>query len=88
VSHDLSNAIVYGGLHYGARWLPTAVLNGINLVGNTLAIALLRETQRGIRENFQVALGASPRGRGIIGIALRVSGHDRYLAPAKPDVRS
>ena len=61
VSHDLSNAIVYGGLHYGARWLPTAVLNGINLVGNTLAIALLRETQRGIRENFQVALGASPK---------------------------
>ncbi|HEX7252972.1 MAG TPA: hypothetical protein VF376_08845, partial [Thermoanaerobaculia bacterium] len=61
MSHDLSNAIVYGGLHYGARWLPAAVLNGINLVGNTLAIALLRETQRGIRENFQVALGASPR---------------------------
>src|SRR5215472_2782804 len=60
VSHDLSNAVVYGGLHYGARWLPAPVLNGINLVGNTFAIVLLRETQKGIRENFQVALGASP----------------------------
>src|SRR5262249_17324769 len=60
VSHDLSNAIVYGGLHYGARWLPAPVLNGINLIGNTFAIALLRETQIGIRENFRVALGASP----------------------------
>jgi len=61
VSHGLSNAIVYGGLHYGARWLPMAVLNGINLVGNSLAIAFLRETQRGIRENFQLALGVPPR---------------------------
>src|SRR5262249_2431220 len=61
VSHDLSNAIVYGGLHYGARWLPVSVLNGINLLGNSLAIAFLRRTQEGIRENFRVALGASPR---------------------------
>ncbi len=56
VSHGLSNAIVYGGLHYGAQWLPMAVLNGINLVGNTLAITFLRQTQRGIRENFRLAL--------------------------------
>ena len=56
VSHGLSNAIVYGGLHYGARWLPMSVLNGINLVGNSLAIALLRETQAGIRDNFRTAL--------------------------------
>jgi lauroyl/myristoyl acyltransferase len=56
VSHGLSNAIVYGGLHYGARWLPMFVLNGINLVGNSLAIALLRETQAGIRDNFRTAL--------------------------------
>lgn len=61
VSHDLSNAIVYGGLHYGARWLPMAVLNAINLVGNTIAIATLRKTQEGIRENFRIALGVSPR---------------------------
>lgn len=61
VSHGLSNAIVYGGLHYGARWLPMAVLNGINLVGNSIAIATLRRTQQGIRENFRMALGASPR---------------------------
>ncbi|MEP6769784.1 MAG: lysophospholipid acyltransferase family protein [Acidobacteriota bacterium] len=61
VSHGLSNAIVYGGLHYGARWLPMPVLNAINLVGNSLAIALLRETQRGIRDNFQRALRVSPR---------------------------
>jgi lauroyl/myristoyl acyltransferase len=62
VSHGLSNAVVYGGLHYGAHWLPMAVLNAINIVGNTLAIAFLRQTQRGIRENFRVALGAEPRG--------------------------
>jgi lauroyl/myristoyl acyltransferase len=61
VSHGLSNAIVYGGLHYGAHWLPMAVLNGINLVGNSLAIAFLRHTQAGIRENFRIALGAGPR---------------------------
>ena len=61
VSHGLSNAIVYGGLHYGARWLPMSVLNGINLVGNSLAIALLRETQAGIRDNFRTALELSER---------------------------
>jgi lauroyl/myristoyl acyltransferase len=59
VSHGLSNAIVYGGLHYGARWLPMPVLNGINLFGNSLAIAFLRETRAGIRENFRRALGGS-----------------------------
>jgi len=61
VSHRLSNAIVYGGLHYGARWLPMPVLNGINLVGNTLAIMFLRETQHGIRENFRLALDMAER---------------------------
>ena len=60
VSHGLSNAIVYGGLHYGAQWLPMAVLNSINLVGNSLAITFLRDTQRGIRENFRIALGSTP----------------------------
>jgi KDO2-lipid IV(A) lauroyltransferase len=61
VSHGLSNRIVYGGLHYGARWLPNAVLQGINLAGNSLAIALLRETQAGIRENFRLAFDAPER---------------------------
>src|SRR5438034_4248128 len=59
VSHGLSNRIVYGGLHYGARWLPLPVLNAINLTGNTLAIATLRKTQQGMRENFRLALGVS-----------------------------
>jgi lauroyl/myristoyl acyltransferase len=59
VSHGLSNRIVYGGLHYGARWLPLPVLNGINLFGNTLAVAFMRQTQEGIRENFRLALDAS-----------------------------
>jgi KDO2-lipid IV(A) lauroyltransferase len=59
VAHGLSNRIVYGGLHYGARWLPMPVLSGINLVGNTLALALLRRTPREIRDNFRVALGVS-----------------------------
>jgi len=61
VRHGLSNAIVYGGLHYGARWLPLPVLNGISLVGNSLAIALLRRTVADVAENFRSALGASPR---------------------------
>jgi lauroyl/myristoyl acyltransferase len=61
VSHGLSNRVVYGGLHYGARWLPLTVLNGINLFGNSLAVTFMRHTQDGIRENFRLALGASRR---------------------------
>ncbi len=57
VTHGLSNRVVYGGLHYGARWLPLPVLHGISLVGNTLAVTLMRETLEGIRENFRLALG-------------------------------
>jgi KDO2-lipid IV(A) lauroyltransferase len=59
VSHGLSNRIVYGGLHYGARWLPMAVLNAINLVGNSLAVTLLARTKAGIRDNFLMALGVT-----------------------------
>ena len=59
VSHGLSNRVVYGGLHYGARWLPLPVLNGINLFGNSLAVTFMRRTQDGIRENFRLALGVS-----------------------------
>ena len=57
VSHGLSNRIVYGGLHYGARWLPMAALNAINLVGNGLAVTFLKRTKRGMRDNFSTALG-------------------------------
>jgi KDO2-lipid IV(A) lauroyltransferase len=64
VSHGLSNRIVYGGLHYGARWLPLPVLHGISLLGNGLAVALMRETLAGIRENFRLALGVSERDAG------------------------
>jgi len=59
VSHGLSNRVVYGGLHYGARWLPLAVLNGINLFGNSLAVTFMRRTQDGIRDNFRRALDVS-----------------------------
>src|SRR5215510_11042012 len=59
VSHGLSNRVVYGGLHYGARWLPMAVLNAINLVGNSLAVTFLARTKAGIRDNFRMALGVS-----------------------------
>ena len=59
VTHGLSNRVVYGGLHYGARWLPLWVLNGISLVGNSLAVALMRETLGGIQENFRLALDVS-----------------------------
>ncbi|HTY40584.1 MAG TPA: lysophospholipid acyltransferase family protein [Thermoanaerobaculia bacterium] len=59
VSHGLSNRVVYGGLHYGARWLPMAALNAINLVGNSLAVTFLRRTKAGMRDNFVNALGVS-----------------------------
>jgi KDO2-lipid IV(A) lauroyltransferase len=59
VSHGLSNRIVYGGLHYGARWLPASVLNAINLVGNSLAMTFLPRTKAGMRDNFRRALGVT-----------------------------
>jgi lauroyl/myristoyl acyltransferase len=55
VSHGLSNRIVYGGLHYGARWLPLPVLKAISAVGTSLAIATLRSTRRGMAANFEQA---------------------------------
>lgn len=61
VSHGLSNRVVYGGLHYGARWLPMTVLNGINLFGNTLAVTLMRKTLAGVRDNYRLALDVSER---------------------------
>jgi len=60
VSHGLSNRIVYGGLHYGARWLPMAVLNSINVTGNSLAATFLTKTNEGLRDNFEKALGVPP----------------------------
>ena len=59
VSHGLSNRIVYGGLHYGARWLPMPVLSAINGVGNFLASAFLTKTREGLADNFVKALGVS-----------------------------
>jgi lauroyl/myristoyl acyltransferase len=59
VTHGLSNRIVYGGLHYGARWLPMAALNTINVVGNSLAVTFLTGTKAGMRDNFRTALGVS-----------------------------
>ena len=61
VDHGLSNRVVYGGLHYGARWLPMAALNAINLVGNTLAVTFLTRTKAGMRDNFRLALGVPER---------------------------
>jgi len=59
VSHGLSNRVVYGGLHYGARWLPMAALNAVNVVGNSLAVILLARTKEGLADNFRQALGVS-----------------------------
>ncbi|HLN92558.1 MAG TPA: lysophospholipid acyltransferase family protein [Thermoanaerobaculia bacterium] len=59
VSHGLSNRIVYGGLHYGARWLPLTILKTISTVGNSIAVTLLRSTRRGMAENFERARIAS-----------------------------
>ena len=57
VSHGLSNRLVYGGLHYGARWLPMATLNAINLIGNAIAVTVLSRTMAEIQDNFRRALG-------------------------------
>jgi len=61
VSHGLSNRVVYGGLHYGARWLPLPILDGINAVGNAIAVTLLRGTVAGVADNFRLALGVAPK---------------------------
>ena len=61
VSHGLSNRIVYGGLYYGAHWLPRPVLNAINIVGNSLAVAFLARTKRGIQDNFRRGPGVSEK---------------------------
>ncbi len=61
VSHNLSNAIVYGGLFHGAVRLPMPVLLAINAVGNSIAVTTLRSTIADIADNFGKALGASPR---------------------------
>jgi KDO2-lipid IV(A) lauroyltransferase len=55
VSHGLSNRIVYGGLHYGARWLPLPVLKAISTLGNSIAVTVLRSTRRGMADNFRQA---------------------------------
>jgi lauroyl/myristoyl acyltransferase len=59
VSHGLSNRVVYGGLHFGARRLPLPVLRGISLAGNAAALLLMRRTVAAVRRNFRSALGAS-----------------------------
>jgi len=61
VSHGLSNRIVYGGLYYGAHWLPRTVLDAINIVGNSLAVTFLARTKEGIRDNFRRGLGVSEK---------------------------
>jgi lauroyl/myristoyl acyltransferase len=61
VSHGLSNRVVYGGLHYGARWLPLWALHGISLFGNGLAVTFMKETLAGIRDNYEKALRVPER---------------------------
>lgn len=61
VSHGLSNGVVYGGLHYGARWLPLPVLHGISIFGNGIAITFMRKTMAGIRSNYRLAFGVGER---------------------------
>jgi lauroyl/myristoyl acyltransferase len=60
VAHGLSNTVVYGGLLHGAVRLPLPVLRGISLVGNSIAVALMRRTMRDVARNFQDALGVGP----------------------------
>jgi KDO2-lipid IV(A) lauroyltransferase len=60
VRHNLSNAIVYGGLFHGAARLPMPVLLAINAVGNSIAVATLRSTMADLADNFGKALGVPP----------------------------
>src|SRR6187551_1866840 len=61
VRHGLSNRIVYGGLHYGARWLPLPVLKAISTVGNSIAVTVLPTTVRGMADNLVSALEVPAR---------------------------
>lgn len=56
VKHNLSNAVVYGGLFHGAVRLPNWILQGINVTGNTIALPFLERTVAGMADNFVKAL--------------------------------
>ena len=58
VSHNLSNAVVYGGLFHGAVRLPMPVLLTINGVGNSIAVTVLADPLAGLLD--RVAFSRSP----------------------------
>ncbi len=55
--HGMSNRWIYHGLASGCRSLPLPLLYGISAVGNTIALALMRETLAAVSKNFRIALG-------------------------------
>lgn len=59
VRHGMSNRWIYHGLASGCSSLPLPLLYGISAVGNTLAIALMRETLGAVRSNLRIALGVN-----------------------------
>ncbi len=54
VRHLMNTATIYRGLAAGCARFPLPVLHAISRVGNTLAIAAMRRTVRGLRQNLRV----------------------------------
>jgi KDO2-lipid IV(A) lauroyltransferase len=50
----MNTALIYRGLAAGCARFPLPVLHAISRVGNTLAIAAMRNTVRGLRQNLRV----------------------------------
>lgn len=61
VAHGLSNAFIYRAIAFGGTHLPLPILRGISIVGNTIAIGLMRKTVAGIAENYRIAFGLTER---------------------------
>jgi KDO2-lipid IV(A) lauroyltransferase len=57
----MSNRLIYRWTAAGCSNLPLPVLLGISIVGNTLAIALMRHTLAAAAENFRIAFGWDER---------------------------
>jgi len=73
VRHNLSNAIVYGGLFHGAARLPMPVLLAINAIGNSIAVATLRSTVSDIAEVAGAALSAGAEGVTLVNTVLAMA---------------
>lgn len=61
VGHGMSNRWIYGGTSWGCTHLPLPVLHGMSLVGNEIALALMKRTRAAVAENLRIALDLPER---------------------------